>query len=302
MNWLLIAISSYLILAIVSLVDKYLLTNSILKPNIYTFYVGTLGILSLLFIPFVGFYMPGISQTILSLLTGAIYIYAIFWFLKSLHLFEVSRVVPAIGGMIPLFSFGLIYIFSFGKEILSYSEIIAFALLISGSILITLERKKLITLKSIKYSFLTSFLLSLSFVLSKYVYLNQPFWNAFIWMRIGGFLMALGFLIFIPKIKKEIFKKEEHPSKKTAAIFLLNQTAGASANILQNWAIFLAPLVYVPVINSLAGVQYLFLFILTVLISSKFPKILKEEISKEIIFQKVISILLIGAGLTLLIL
>ena len=302
MNWLLIAISSYLILAIVSLVDKYLLTNSILKPNIYTFYVGTLGILSLLFIPFVGFYMPGISQAILSLLTGAIYIYAIFWFLKSLYLFEVSRVVPAIGGMLPLFSFGLIYIFSFGKEILSYLEIIAFALLISGSILITLERKKLITLKSLRYSLLTSFLLSLSFVLSKYVYLNQPFWNAFIWMRIGGFLMALGFFIFIPKIKKEIFKKEEHLPKKTAAIFLLNQTAGASANILQNWAIFLAPLVYVPIINSLAGVQYLFLFILTVLISSKFPKILKEEISKEIIFQKVISILLIGAGLILLIL
>jgi len=302
MNWLLIAVSSYLILAVVSLVDKYLLTNSILKPNIYTFYVGILGILSLLFIPFVGFYMPGISQIILSLLTGAIYIYAIFWFLKSLYLFEVSRVVPAIGGMLPLFSFGLIYIFSFGKEILSYSEIIAFALLISGSILITLERKKLITLKSLRYSLLTSFLLSLSFVLSKYVYLNQPFWNAFIWMRIGGFLMALGFFIFIPKIKKEIFKKKEHSPKKTVAIFLLNQTAGASANILQNWAIFLAPLAYVPVINSLAGVQYLFLFILTVLISSKFPKILKEEISKEIIFQKVISILLIGAGLILLIL
>lgn len=302
MNWLLIAISSYLILAIVSLVDKYLLTRSIPNPKVYTFYVGTLGILVLLIAPFVGFYIPEIPQIILSLLTGAIYIYALFWFFKSLHLFETSRIVPAIGGITPLFSFGLIYIFSSGKEILSLSEIIAFVLLISGSILITMRRKKLITLKSLQFSVLTAFLLSLAFVLTKYVYLGQPFWNAFIWLRIGGFIMALIFFIFIPEVKKEIFQKREYFSKKTTVIFLSNQVAGAGSNILQNWAIFLAPLAYIPIINSLAGVQYVFLLAFAVLFSVKFPKILKEEISKEIIFQKIIAILLIGTGLVLLVL
>lgn len=302
MNWLLITISSYLILAIVSLVDKYLLTSSIPNPKVYTFYVGTLGILVLLIAPFIGFYIPEISQIILSLLAGAIYIYALFWFFKSLHLFETSRIVPAIGGMTPLFSFGLIYIFSFGKEILSLSEIIAFVFLISGSILITMRRKKLITLKSLQFSALTAFLLSLAFVLTKYVYLDQPFWNAFIWLRIGGFIMALSFFIFIPEVKKEIFQKREYFPKKTTAIFLSNQVAGAGSNILQNWAIFLAPLVYIPIINSLAGVQYVFLLAFAVLFSVKFPKILKEEISREIIFQKIIAILLIGIGLVLLVL
>ncbi len=300
MNWLLIAISSYLILAIVFLIDKYLLTSSIPNPKVYTFYVGTLGILVLLIAPFVGFYIPEIPQIILSLLTGAIYIYALFWFFKSLHLFETSRIVPAIGGITPLFSFGLIYIFSFGKEILSLSEIIAFVLLISGSVLITMQRKKLITLKSLQFSVLTAFLLSLAFVLTKYVYLGQPFWNAFIWLRIGGFIMALSFFIFIPEVKKEIFQKREYFSKKTTVIFLSNQAAGAGANILQNWAIFLAPLAYIPIINSLIGVQYVFLLAFAVLFSVKFPKILKEEISKEIIFQKITAILLIGAGLVLL--
>ena len=302
MNWLLITISSYLILAIVSLVDKYLLTSSIPNPKVYTFYVGTLGILVLLIAPFIGFYIPEISQIILSLLTGAIYIYALFWFFKSLRLFETSRVVPAIGGMTPLFSFGLIYILSSGKEILSFPEIIAFILLIFGSILITLERKKLITFKSLRFSVLTAFLFSLGLVLVKYVYLAQPFWNAFIWMRIGGFLLALGFFIFAPEIKKEIFQKREYSPKKTTVIFLSNQAAGAGANILQNWAIFLAPLIYVPIINALAGTQYLFLFIFAIFLSLKFPKIIKEEVSKAIILQKIIAILLIGAGLVLLVL
>jgi hypothetical protein len=300
MTWLIVAISSYLILAAVFLVDKYLLTGSIPNPKVYTFYVGTLGILVLVFAPFVGFYIPTIPQIILAFSAGAIYIYALFWFYKSLQLFEASRVVPAIGGLTPLFTFALIYLFSRGREILSFLEIIAFIFLILGSVLISLKKEKLINIKSLKFSVLTAFLLSLSFVLIKYVYLVQPFWNGFIWRSVGGFLMAICFFVFFPEIKKEIFiKRREKFPKKTAIIFLTNQTAGAGAAILQNWAIFLVPLAYVSFINALQGVQYVFLLIFAIILSFKLPKILKEEISREIIFQKVAAILLIGAGLVL---
>ncbi|MCX6759090.1 MAG: hypothetical protein NT012_00755 [Candidatus Nealsonbacteria bacterium] len=300
MSWLIITISFYFILAIVFLVDKYLLTSSIPNPKVYTFYVGALGILVLVFAPFVGFYIPTIPQIILAFSAGAIYIYALFWFYKSLQLFEASRVVPAIGGLTPLFTFALIYLFSRGREILSFLEIIAFIFLILGSVLINLKKEKLINIKSLKFSVLTAFLLSLSFVLIKYVYLVQPFWNGFIWRSVGGFLMAICFFVFFPEIKKEIFiKRREKFPKKTAIIFLTNQTAGAGAALLQNWAIFLVPLAYMPFINALQGVQYVFLLIFAIILSFKLPKILKEEISREIIFQKVAAILLIGAGLIL---
>ncbi len=83
-------------------------------------------------------------------------------------------------------------------------------------------------------------------------------------------------------------------------IFIANQTAGGGATILQNWAISLAPLSYVAVINALQGVQYAFLLIFTTFISLKFPHLLKEKISKGILFQKISAILLIGAGLVML--
>ena len=242
MLWLTITISFYLILSVVFLVDKYLLAGPIPDPKIYTFYVGTLGILLLILAPFVGFYVPEISQIVLSILAGAIFIYALFWFNKALRLFEASRVIPAIGGLIPLFTFGLVYIFSFGKESLSFSESIAFVLIVFGSIFITLKKEKLINRKSLQISALASFLFSLSFILTKYVYLNQPFWNGYIWIRIGGFLMALCFFLFAPEVKEEIFKKKISFKKKTIGIFLSNQIAGAGANILQNWAIALAGL------------------------------------------------------------
>jgi drug/metabolite transporter (DMT)-like permease len=321
MLWLIVAISAYFILAVVFLVDKYLLTKAIPNPKVYAFYVGTLGILVLVLAPFVGFYIPEKSQIALSLLAGAVFVYGLFWFYKTLQLFEASRAVPAIGGLTPLFTFGLIYLFTSGREVLSSRGLIAFILLVLGSILINLKKEKLINLKSFKFSILTAFFFSLAFVLTKYIYLVQPFWNGFIWKSIGGFLMAACFFIFFPEIKKEIFRyRVEHINyvlsegeeedvvlfarekfqKKTAVVFLSNQAAGAGAAILQNWAIFLAPLAYVPVIHALNGTQYVFLFIFSIFLSLKFPQILKEEISKEVLFQKIIAILLIGGGLILL--
>jgi len=68
---------------------------------------------------------------------------------------------------------------------------------------------------------------------------------------------------------------------------------GAGAFILQNWAIALAGLAYLSIINALQGVQYVFLFILTGLI-------LKEGLSKKVILQKFFAIILIGIGLVFL--
>ena len=300
--WLLVAISSYLIFAVVFLVDKYLLTGPIPSPKVYCFYVGIFGILLLIIAPFVGFYIPELGQIALALFAGVIFILALFWFYKALRVFEASRVIPAIGGLTPLFSIGLIYLFSRGTEILSFSEIIAFVLLVAGSILITYEKKKAVNLKSLRISAVAAFFFALMFVLSKYVYLAQPFWPGFIWIKIGSFLAAIFLLVFSKEIKQEIFRKKITFQKKTLKIFFANQVAGGGAGILQNWAIALAPLACVAIINALQGIQYVFLLIFTVLLSWKFPKILKEEISKEIIFQKIIAILLIGAGLVLLVL
>lgn len=312
MLWLWVTISFYFILAVVFLVDKYLLTSSIPDPRFYTFYVGILGVFFLAFIPFVGFYLPSLFQIILALLAGAIYIYALFWFYKSLSLFEASRVVPAISGLVPLFTFILVYISSLGKEVLPVLGIVAFILLILGSILMVAEREKFINKKSLGISIICAFLLSLSFTLSKYVYLNQSFWNGFIWIKLGGVAMGFFFLIFTKEIrekfltiKNNIGKNKIYPVNikknfKTPLIFIVNQAAGGVANILQNLAFALASLAYIAVINALQGIQYVFLLIFTILISLKFPQFLKEETSRKVLVQKIFAILLIAGGLAIL--
>lgn len=291
MSWLIAIISAYFLFAVVSLGDKYILKGPP-NPKIYAFYVGVLGILILLLIPFVGFSIPGIVGILFCLLAGAMYIFAILGAYEGLEKFEASRIIPAIGGFMPLFIFGLIYLFSGGEEVLGFKEIIAFILLILGSIFITWNPSKKVSFKSLQISAVTAFLFALSFVLTKYVYLMLPFWTGFIWIRISAFLIAL-FFIFFKEVRKEIFSKKSSFSKKTSALFLFNQGLGAGAFILQNWAIALAGLAYLSIISAFQGVQYVFLFILTMLI-------LKEGISKKIVLQKIIAILIIGTGLAIL--
>ncbi len=300
MLWLLLITIVYFLLAIVFLIDKHLLTVSVPRPKVYTFYIGISWTAVLILIPFVNFYIPEIKQIVISLLAGISFVYGIFWFNKSLFQFETSRVVPAVGAISPLLTFLVVYYLPAGKESLAFWDIIAFILLIFGSLLITFEKGKFINLKSLKISFVSAFLFSLSSVLTKYVYLNQTFWNGFIWTKLGGILMAILFLLFGKDVREEVFKKREVFPKKTITLFLSNQSIGAVSNILQNWAIAIVPLYYVAMMQALQGMQYVFLLILTVLISLKFPSFLKEEISKGVLFQKIIAILLIGAGLAFL--
>ena len=206
MLWLIITIISYFLFAVVSIIDKYLLKGSIPNPHTYSFYVGILGIFALVLVPFGFLSVPGLEQIVLALIAGAVSILALFVFYSALQKFEVSRVVPAIGGTLPLFTLGLVYIFSGGKESLGFFEILAFIFLISGTILITFKKEKSITFKSFQLSVLSAFLFSLTFILSKFVYMAQPFWSGFIWMRFGAFLAGVCFL-FTPEVRQEIFKK-----------------------------------------------------------------------------------------------
>lgn len=300
MSWILNAILSYFLFAIVALLDKYLISGSVSNPKVYTFYIGVLGIISLILIPFVNFFIPDLTTILLSLLSGALFICFLLGYYSALNLFEASKIVSAVGAFFPLFSFGLVFTLSAGKAVLSLNEIIAFIFLVLGGVLIVKEKETSLTFKSFQLSFVSAFIGALSFVLSKYVYLAQPFWSGLIWMRIGGFLAAL-FLLFSKEIREAIFLNKASLEIKTTMLFLFNQALGAGANILYSFAINLAPLTSLPLVDALAGFQYVFLFIFTIFLSLKFPRILKEEISKKIIFQKIAAIFLIITGLAVLV-
>ncbi len=297
---MIIAISSYFILAVVFLIDKYLLAKAVPEPGAYAFYISILSLLILLLIPVFGIYLPSNQQIFFSFASGASFVLGTLWLFTGLKKFEASRIIPAIGGLVPIFTFLFVFIFSRGKETLSFSAGLAFILLVIGSILITLEKK--ISLKSFWLAGVAAFFFALSFVFSKYAFLGQGLWNALFWIKIGSGLTALFLFVLSGKIRNSVLRDSFRAKKGNVVIFFINQAGGAGANLLQNWAVAIAPLSFVAIINALQGTQYVFLLIITGLISLIFPLWskehgLKEKISGKIIIQKIISIILIIIGL-----
>ncbi len=295
-SWLLVSILSYFFFSLAYLGDKLVLAGSS-KPRSYTFYIGLLSVLVVAFIPFISFSLPTPVALCWMTLEGIVYIAGLYVMFLALQKFEVSSVMTTIGAVQPIVIFILSWIF-WGFQPITPWYVAAFILLLLGSVLISFKKKSERGRGYLTITLLAAVLFSLDYIFSKLVFLDQPFLQGFIWMRIVSFIMVLFFLIS-HNFRKEIFAKQNVLSKKTRFIFLGTQIAGGFANLLQSFAIFLAPIAFLPMVNALRGIQYVFLFLLVLFFTIFLPKILTEQLSKKIMAQKVVAIILIVTGLAI---
>lgn len=300
MNWILIALIAQFLFALVFILDKFFVSKTVLKPVVYAFWAGVLQILVLVFVPF-GFKVISPLQILISLSSGALFVLANLLFYQAIQSKEISRIAPVVGGLIPIFTILLSFLFI--GERLTAIQLAAFVLLVLGGIIMLLPLKGKLSLGFLSASalgiiVLSSFFFSGSFVLSKYIFLKQSFINGLIWTRLGAVLTAGLFLLF-PSNRQLIFTKTASVKTKTVGLFFLNKGFSATAFILLNYAIFLGS---VSLVNALQGIQYVFLLLIGIFLSVKFPQIIKEQINKETIFQKIAAIVFIGAGLVVLVL
>ncbi len=301
MTWIYIVIGAHFLNALVFIFDKYILSHTKLKPNLYAFYVGIFGLFAFVLAPF-GFELIPLKQVLISFLAGGLFTYAILFFYKAVQMDEVSRITPVIGGAIPIFTLMLTYLIL--PERLTPGQLLAFILLVLGSVIIIWPRKKELREYQVKNSLskrvpialFAALLFAGSFVLTKYLFNLQPFVNAFLWTRIGAFLAGVTLL---PWVGATLFRGQGVPKKSTLGIVAISKLFSVSSFLLLNYAIFLGN---VTLVNAMQGVQYFFLLILAIFLSNKFPKILKEQISREIVLKKIIAIILIMIGIGILVL
>jgi len=268
------------------------------QPKNYVFYVGLLSGLIVLIVPFIDFAFPSINILLWAFLEGIVYIAALYALYYALDKFEVSVVIPALGGIQPIFIFLLSIVFFQIKEI-SIKSIIALIILIIGTFLISLDKgRKNLKSKELLFAIIPGFLFALDFILTKQVFNTQPFLQGLVFMRLFSFMAVLVFL-FDKKFRESIFKKKAASKK---MIFLGAQASGAIGILLQSYAISLVPILYLATLNALKGIQYVFLLILTFIISTFYSKVLKESFNKKSLITKIISIIFIVLGIALLVL
>lgn len=301
-----LVIVSYLILAVVNIGDKFILGNVIPNSKSYTFFVGVFGALVFLIAPWF-LVWPGTNMFFINIVIGAMFPLALLLMYRSLKVGDTSRMITFIGGLIPVFT--IIFSIIFLDEKFTSLKWIGLAFSFLGTVIISrIPNKKTMWHKfslwfgtasdnkkrGILEAVLAAFFYSVFFIGTKYAYSNQPFLSAFIWVRLGTLLLVLSFLLNKVDRRGVYISLRDLFKNKGKYIFFGAQGLAAVGFLLQNYAISLGS---VAVVNALQGVQYAFLLILGAVVTILYPKGPKEDISKSVIIEKVVAIILIGIGL-----
>lgn len=301
MSWITIAIFAYLFLSLSQVIDKFLLGERVPKPHVYAFYVGLLSLTTFFWAPF-GFKVESPSFVLFSIFVGSFFIYAIYFLYKAIKDNEVSKVSPLTGAFVAIFTLFLSTVF-FGEKI-SRLDAMGFILLVAGGLLISFDLpiKSLKIFRGFKNCLFSGMLFATYYVLLNKIYKNdEGFINDFIWTRVGLFVGSAS-LLLKPSFKKDIFssignyKTDKKKNFSSLVIFVFNKMLGGGYSILHSYAIKLGS---VSIVNAMNSLQFVFVLILSYFAFLKYPKLFKEDISIKSWSQKIISVLLIGAGVAL---
>jgi len=293
MNWVVIAIFGYFLASIVALVDKFLLTRK-LRPWQYVVYGGLWGIAAIVLIPF-GFTLPNLAAILLAVLSGIIFLAALYPLYLIVNRTEITRASPLVGALVPIFT--LIGASLFLGDYLSKIEILGFILLVLGGLTIIFRRSFFrISIKNFGIATVSAILFALSFVAIKASFnAGAEFLSGYVIARIGSFLIVLlGFALFRKKLFSSLRGGPASPKRQLAWVGLSKVLAGFSFLVI-NYAIFLGN---VSLVQALQGVQYVFLLVVGG-IAGIYIKSLQERYSVKILLVKFIAIFLIAFGLVL---
>lgn len=297
--YIIIAIIAYALFAINGIIDKFLLTKAVKSPAVYAFFIGVTGPLTFILLPFT--FIPQLNMSfkflawddlIIAITAGATFVGALYYLYKATQQTSISRILPIEGGLVPIFTLIFAYII-LGERLLP-AQLIAFVFLVAGAIIISLREDKTgWHAQAFGNATIAGIMFALSFVLTKYTFDHSNFLSGLIWTRTGFFLVAL--VLLIPKSVRQGLKQvPKGTTKGNKFLYLGARISGSLSGFLQNFAISLGS---VTIVNAMQGTQYALLLIGTVFLSRYYPNILKEKVTRQIIAQKVLAIVLIACGL-----
>ena len=301
MTWFFIALVAPFLWGVVNIADKYLVSKYSEKEKERS--SGGLVLFSSLIGIFIAILIWAFSSDVsnipildklLLMLTGVLTIVWIILYFFTLETEEISTVVPWFL-TVPIFGYVLGYIFL--GETLSGQQIIGSFVTLFGVFLISSdfsEENKKFKWRPAIYMIVACFLVALSGILFKYVTIGNNFWVSSFWEYAGLGISGLFIFLFVPKLRSQFMHMNRMGGKK---IFLVNVTSELmtiSGNLLTNFALLLAPVTMVYLVGSFQPAIVLFL---TILCTSFFPHIAKENLNKYAIFPKIaaVGIMIIGS-------
>ncbi|QQG46404.1 MAG: EamA family transporter [Candidatus Niyogibacteria bacterium] len=252
--WLLVAIAAQFVNGSSAVIDKLLLKKSYPNPIGYTFWLGILGVFSLVFLPF-GFRILNLSEAGLAFLAGIFFILAMLFYFYALFYGEASNSVILIGAISPVFT----YIFSsliLGIELSSH-QFVGFSILIFGGLILFFVESAPFRLKIGLFALASAFSFGLSNTLTKSVFEMTNFATGFIWIKLAGLFTVLAFLL-LPALRGKILRPKGKDEFKSKWAYFLNRSYAGGGSVLIYYALLLG---LPPLVDSTYNLKYVFIFL-----------------------------------------
>ncbi|MFH0853311.1 MAG: DMT family transporter [bacterium] len=289
---LILSLVSGFLWSITNILDKTVVTKHL--TNIGQLYV----LVSIIHIIFGGtvlffFQEPILIEHKLLMITAAIFWLVMgYTYFASAKIEEMSRVVPLFA-LVPVFVtiFGAIFL----HEIFSFQVYLGIAIIVIGSLLIMFKQSLAALLRSRALGLMIISALSVAIynILSKYLLEFYSFWTVYAWFTFfAGFL---GLILFHRHIKS-FNQTLKIKGWKGAWLYTLSETNSQIASVLFTLAVSVW---FVSLASSVVTIQYLFVFLWTIILSKWKPNFLTEQVNRKIAAQKFIAIFLIISGIFL---
>lgn len=207
---------------------------------------------------------------------------------------DASRVVPLFQ-FIPVFTLILSTIIL--KETLLGKQILGLLMVVFAGIFISAEKiegRMFKPRKSLYFMLLASFMYGLVGIIFRFVVKEANFWTTLSYEYIGNGVGGV-LLFLIPRVRNNL-KSQFYAIRLSADIITINNGVAIAAQMSESYALSLAA---VPLVNIIGSIQPAISLVEGIILTKKFPHLIKEDISKSVLTHKMLSIVVIFIGIYL---
>ncbi len=302
MTWFLIALVGPFLYALTNYIDKILLEKYFKQGGVGTILLFS-SLLSFVALPFLFLKDPaafdvGVKNILVLAIVGILNVGVLWCYLIALKHDEASvvivfyQLVPVFGGVLGYFFLG---------EILNPMQIIAMAIIILGTTIVSFEIDSDNHFKFRKKTILPMLAASLFWatggVIFKAVAIEESVWRSLFWEHFMLTVVGIIIFIFIRSYRVNFLAAIKSNSKAVLALNGINEFIYICGNIVVAYAYLLAPIGLVLLTESF---QPIFVLIIGLFLTFFFPKVIVEKIQAKHLWPKIIAICITGIGTYLL--
>ena len=301
--WVFVLVGNFLI-AVALLVDKMLLGEPEVNPRRYTMLAAISGIFGIVLLPLALFpgeaftlVVPSFKLLAMACASAIAFFTGLYFFYVAIQRSEASRTGPVVGALNAVFTVVLAVLF-LGDQF-NFQVVSGIGFLLVGGILLAVRKVAWAELgANARHLLFAGFCFAMSSIILKQIFLTTSFLTGQLLVGAATFLIGVWLLLTSPRDGsvsiRSSMRNQFSASRATVALFAFGKSSGAIGGVLISFAISSAS---VALVTASSGVQYAFVFLLAVLLSVRFPRFLKEDLSGTSIAVKLAGVMLVGVGI-----